>query len=305
MTNIKNVIETKNLTKRFGDLLAVDNLSVNVRKGEIYGFLGPNGAGKTTTIKMILGLIYPTAGEVYINGVLMHPDNVEIKKEIGYLPERVSFYNNLTPVQTLNFFCELKGENKSIVPELLKEVGLYDVAHSKVGTFSKGMVQLLGFAQAMIGLPSIYILDEPSGGLDARWVKVIRDRIKELNEKGATVIFSSHILSEVQALCHRICVIDKGHLVAEDTIENLNKKLNIKPKLIIEVKEMKTVKDIEDIDGVDEVEVKSNEIIITCESNKKLQIIEDIKNMGIVIEEFRTVEPSVEDVFVKLLEEKK
>jgi len=155
-----NVIETKNLTKRFGDLLAVDNLSVNVRKGEIYGFLGPNGAGKTTTIKMILGLIYPTEGEVYINGEKMHPDNIEIKKEIGFLPERVSFYRNLTPVQTLNFFCELKEVDKSIVPELLKEMGLENYANRKVGAFSKGMIQLLGFAQAMIGSPSIYILDE-------------------------------------------------------------------------------------------------------------------------------------------------
>ena len=104
---VKNVIETKGLTKTFGEVLAVDSLNIKVKQGEIYGFLGPNGAGKTTTLKMILGLMYPTAGEVNINGMLMHPDNVEIKKEIGYLPERVSFYRNLTPVQTLNFFCEV------------------------------------------------------------------------------------------------------------------------------------------------------------------------------------------------------
>jgi len=307
MVKVKSVIETQDLTKRFGDVLAVDVLNINVRAGEIYGFLGPNGAGKTTTIKMILGLIYPTAGEVHINGARMHPDNVEVKKEIGYLPERVSFYSNLTPVQTLNFFCELKGADKSIVPELLKEVGLQDAAHRKVGTFSKGMVQLLGFAQAMIGSPSIYILDEPSSGLDARWVKTIRDKIRDLNEKGATVMFSSHILSEVQALCHRVCVINKGRLVAEDTIENLNRKLNIKPKLIIKVKEMTkiSVGEMAGIGGVDEVEVRGNEIIIICDGNRKLQIIEDIKNMGVVIEDFRTIEPSVEDVFVKLLEGEK
>ena len=156
MVKVKSVIETKNLTKRFGEVLAVDALNINVRQGEIYGFLGPNGAGKTTTVKMILGLMHPTKGEVRINGVLMHPDNVEVKKEIGYLPERVSFYSNLTPIQTLNFFCELKDADKSIVPELLQEVGLQDAATRKVGTFSKGMVQLLGFAQAMIGSPSIY-----------------------------------------------------------------------------------------------------------------------------------------------------
>ena len=303
---VKNVIETKGLTKTFGEVLAVDSLNIKVKQGEIYGFLGPNGAGKTTTLKMILGLMYPTAGEVNINGMLMHPDNVEIKKEIGYLPERVSFYRNLTPVQTLNFFCELKDADKSVVPELVKEVGLEDAANRKVGTFSKGMVQLLGFAQAMIGSPSIYILDEPSSGLDARWVKTIREKIKYLNEKGATVMFSSHILSEVQALCDRVCVINRGHLVAEDTIENLNRKLNIKPRLIIKVKENTKIsaEELDGIDGVDEVEVKNNEIAIICDGNKKLQIIEDIKNMGIAIEDFRTIEPSVEDVFVKLVEEK-
>lgn len=307
MVKVNKIIKTLDLTKRFGDVLAVDNLNVSVRAGEIYGFLGPNGAGKTTTIKMMLGLIHPTAGEVYIKGRQMHPDNVEVKKDIGYLPERVSFYNNLTPVQTLNFFCEIKNTDKSIVPELLKEVGLESVVHRKVGTFSKGMIQLLGFAQAMVGSPSIYILDEPSSGLDARWVKIIREKIKYLNEEGATVIFSSHILSEVQALCHRVSIINKGHLVAEDTIKNLNKKLNIKPKLIIRVREMTKilVGDIRDIDDVDEVEVRGNEITIISDGNRKLQIIEEIKNMGAVIEDFRTIEPSVEDVFVKLLEGEK
>lgn len=302
-----NVIETKDLTKKFGEVLAVDSLNMNVRHGEIYGFLGPNGAGKTTTIKMILGLMHPTAGEVNINGERMHPDNVEIKKKIGFLPERVSFYRNLTPVQTLNFFCELKDADKSVVPELIKEVGLQDAANRKVGTFSKGMVQLLGFAQAMIGSPSIYILDEPSSGLDARWVKTIREKIRYLNEKGATVMFSSHILSEVQALCNRVCVINKGHLVAENTIENLNRKLNIKPKLIIKVGETAKISagELEDIDGVDGVEIGENEIAIVCDGNRKLQIIEDIKNMGIAIEDFRTIEPSVEDVFVKLVEGEK
>lgn len=300
------VIETKNLTKTFGDVLAVDSLSMHVKRGEIYGFLGPNGAGKTTTIKMILGLMRPTKGEVYINGEKMHPDNVEVKKQIGFLPERVSFYRNLTPVQTLNFFCELKEVDKSIVPELLKEVGLENDANRKVGTFSKGMVQLLGFAQAMIGSPSIYILDEPSSGLDARWVKVIREKIKALNEKGATVMFSSHILSEVQALCDRVCVINKGCLIAEDTIENLNRKLNIKPRLIMRVKNAEiSSKDIENIEGVESAEIKNNQIIVTCDGDKKLQIIEEIKSMGISIEDFHTIEPSVEDIFVKLLEVEK
>ena len=299
-------IQVRSLSKTYNSVKAAQEVSFNVKKGEIFGFLGPNGAGKTTTIKMILGLTHPTAGEVYINGRRMHSDNVEVKKEIGYLPERISFYLNLTPVQTLNFFCELKEVNKSVVPEILKELGLQDVANRKVGTFSKGMIQLLGFAQAMIGSPSIYVLDEPSSGLDPRWMKVIRDKIRYLNEKGATVMFSSHILSEVQALCDRVCIINKGLLVAEDTIENLNKKLNIKPKLIIKIKEKEKIssKDIEDIEGVYEVQIKDEEIIVACDGKKKLQIIEDIKKIGIDIKDFQTIEPSIEDVFVKLLEGK-
>jgi len=190
------VVETRDITKRFKDVLAVDSLSMKVRKGEIYGFLGPNGAGKSTTIKMIMGLFHPTSGMAFINGKPADSGSVELRRDIGFLPERISFYDNLTPVQTLNFYCELRGVDRSVVPSLIRDVGLETAANRKVGTFSKGMVQLLGLAQAMIGTPSIYIMDEPTGGLDARWVKSVRDRLRVLNEQGATIVFSSHILSE-------------------------------------------------------------------------------------------------------------
>jgi ABC-type multidrug transport system ATPase subunit len=193
LSDANAVIETVDLTKRFKDVLAVDSLSMKVRKGEIFGFLGPNGAGKSTTIKMVMGLFHPTSGSAFINGKLAGPDSVELRRDIGFLPERISFYDNLTPIQTLDFYCELRGADKSVVPSLIKEVGLEHAANRKVGTFSKGMVQLLGVAQAMIGNPSIYIMDEPTGGLDARWVKTVRDKIRTLNEQGATIIFSSHI----------------------------------------------------------------------------------------------------------------
>ena len=189
MSDSAAVIETVDLTKRFKDVLAVDSLSLSVQKGEIFGFLGPNGAGKSTTIKMVMGLFHPTSGSAYINGKPAGPDSVELRQDIGFLPERISFYDNLTPTQTLNFYCELRGADKSIVPSLIREVGLEHAADRKVGTFSKGMVQLLGVAQAMIGNPSIYIMDEPTGGLDARWVKAVRDKIRALNEQGATIIF--------------------------------------------------------------------------------------------------------------------
>ena len=297
------VIETKELSKRFKDVQAVDSLNMKVRKGEIFGFLGPNGAGKTTTIKMIMGLIHPSKGEVLINGEKARPNSVEIRKNIGFLPERISFYDNLTPVQTLNFFCELKGVDKSIVEPLLRSVGLEEAMHRRVGTFSKGMVQLLGVAQAMIGEPSIYILDEPMGGLDARWVKMVRDKIRELNEKGATVIFSSHILSEVQNLCHRVAIINNGELIAQDTIENLSNFLRIKPRLEIFIPGLdgKIPEGIDTIAGVEAVDAKGDTLYVTSNTGARAKVLAHIEDMGMTISNFRTVEPSLEETFVKLV----
>ncbi|UCE38240.1 MAG: ABC transporter ATP-binding protein [Thermoplasmata archaeon] len=297
------VIETKKLSKRFKDVQAVDTLDMKVRKGEIFGFLGPNGAGKTTTIKMIMGLTHPSEGEVLINGQKAGPNTVEIRKDIGFLPERISFYDNLTPIQTLEFFCELKGVDKSIVKPLISDVGLEEAVDRKVGTFSKGMVQLLGVAQAMIGEPSIYILDEPMGGLDARWVKMVRDKIIGLNEKGATVIFSSHILSEVQNLCHRVAIINKGQLIAMDTIENLSEFLQIKPRLeiVIPSLEGKIPEGIEAIEGVEAVDAKDDMLYVTSDTGARAKVLALIENKGLTVSNFRTVEPSLEEAFVKLV----
>ena len=300
------VIETRNITKKFKDVLAVNSLSMKVRKGEIYGFLGPNGAGKSTTIKMIMGLFHPTSGKAFINGKLVNGGGVELRREVGFLPERISFYDNLTPIQTLNFFCELRGVSKSIVPSLIKDVGLEDAANRKVGTFSKGMTQLLGVAQAMIGTPSIYILDEPTGGLDARWVKVVRDKLRMLNEQGATIVFSSHILSEVQALCHRVAVIDKGKLVAEDTIENISEHLKIRPRIWIRSPDInnKIPQWIHDIKGIEDVTAKDDTLLVTCDAAIRLNVMMAMKEKGLDIKDFKTIDPSLEEAFVRLLTNK-
>jgi ABC-2 type transport system ATP-binding protein len=301
--SIPIVIETKKLSKNFKDVQAVKNLDMKVRKGEIFGFLGPNGAGKTTTIKMIMGLTKPSSGESLINGQRVGANSVSIRQDMGYLPERVSFYDNLTPAQTLDFFCELKNCEKKMIDPLLKEVGLEDVKNRKVGTFSKGMTQLLGVAQAMIGDPSIYILDEPMGGLDARWVKMVRDKILELNNKGATIIFSSHILSEVQNLCHRVAIIDKGELIAQDTIENLSKLLHIKPRLEIIIPGLneQVPQGIVDISGVEDVYAKGEVLYVTSDATARAKVLALIEDKGLTISNFKTVEPSLEEAFVKLV----
>jgi ABC-2 type transport system ATP-binding protein len=297
-------IEICGLTKTYKDVKAVENLSFNVCKGEVFGFLGPNGAGKTTTIKAMLGLIHVTSGDIKINGFDMKKNGIDVKRNIGYLPERVSFYDNLTPVQTLNFFCELKGVDKSVVPSLIKEVGLEEAMNRKVGTFSKGMVQLLGIAQALIGNPSIYILDEPTVGLDARWVRIVREKIKMLNERGATVIFSSHILSEVEALCDRVAIINRGKLIAEDTVANLNKYLHIKPRIEISIEGLdgKVPKVLENLDGVETADAKGDTLFVTCESHVRSHVIAALEEAGFKVANIKTIEPSLEDAFVKLIE---
>jgi len=297
-------IEVKGLSKMFKDLKAVDNLSFNVRKGEIYGLLGPNGAGKTTTIKAILSLIHSNSGQIKINGFDIKTNGIEARRSVGFLPERVAFYNNLTPLQTMNFFCELWGVDKSIAKPTLTEVGLIDAINRKVGTFSKGMVQLLGVAQVMIGKPPVYILDEPMGGLDARWVKTIREKIKWLNEQGATILFSSHILSEVENLCDRVAIINKGRLIAEDTVANLNKYLKIKPRLSILIKGLdgKVPDKIKELDGVELVEANKDILFVTCEPNIRSKVIITLEKEGYKIVDIKTIEPSLEDAFIKLIE---
>jgi ABC-type multidrug transport system ATPase subunit len=291
------VIETHNLSKKFKEVQAVNNLNMKVPKGEIFGFLGPNGAGKTTTIKMILGLTHPTSGRVTINGMKSSSGSVGIRRDMGFLPERISFYDNLTPNQTLDFFCGLKGADKSIIPELIEEVGLYDARDRKVGTFSKGMTQLLGVAQAMIGNPSLYILDEPMGGLDPRWVKIVREKIRMLNDQGATIMFSSHILSEVENLCDRVGIIDNGKLVVEDTLAGISHFLHMKP-------DGKVPRGISEIPGVEDVSARGDVLSVICQAETKMKVLSALEEMGLTVHDFKTIEPSLEDAFVKLISKK-
>ena len=251
----------------------------------------------------MLALIHTDSGNISINGLDITKNGKEAKNNIGYLPEKIAFYDHLTPVQTLNFFCELKRADKSIVIPLLKEVGLGDSIDKKVGNFSKGMLQLLGIAQIMIGNPSIYILDEPTSGLDARWVKIVRDKIKMLNEKGATIMFSSHILSEVQSLCDRVAIINKGKLVAVDTVPNLNKLLNIKPRLEIYISDLKGKVPgvISKIKGIDTVDAKENVLFVTCDYSVRIKVITALEKAGFQIKDIKTIDPSLEEAFMKLL----
>ncbi|MEM1513679.1 MAG: ABC transporter ATP-binding protein [Candidatus Thermoplasmatota archaeon] len=299
------MIEVKNLKKTYNGLIAVKNISFEVKNGEVFSLLGPNGAGKTTTIKAILGLIKIDEGEIRINGIDVFSNEREVKKLVAYLPETPSFYENLTALQTLEFFAELRGVEKSKCIEILKEVGLGDAINRKVGGFSKGMIQRLGLAQCMMGSPSILILDEPTGGLDALGAYEIRNKIREMKKEGVTIILSSHILSEVQELSDRVAIMNRGSIIAIDSVEKLSQKLKIKPKLKINVLNLseQIIQVIRKIEGVENAKIEGNIIEVECSSETKASVINAIENAGGKIIDFKTVEPTLEEIFVKMVKE--
>jgi len=301
------IIEVKNLTKKYNNFKALDDISFNVISGEIFGFLGPNGAGKTTTIKSIIGLINTNSGEIKISGYNIKKKGKEAKKNIGYLPEKVAFYDNLTALQNLNFYAEMKNVSKEECEPLIKEFGLAESINKKVGNFSKGMTQRLGMARAILGNPPILILDEPTGGLDPRGVVYIRKRIQELREKGTTIFISSHILSEIQELCDRVGIIDNGILVAKDTVTELSKKMNIKPKITVELENISDaiLESVKKVKGVDKAERIGRSIDVICDSKVKSKVIVAIEKAGGDIVNLYTKEPSLEEVFMKFTEGKK
>lgn len=222
------MIEITHLTKKYGDHIAVDDLTFQVRKGQIYGFLGPNGAGKSTTMNMITGYIGATDGTIKINGFDIFEEPEYAKKCVGYLPEQPPLYMDMTPFEYLKFVAQLKKipkENRGeMIEEIMDRTKIFEVRNRLIKHLSKGYRQRVGIAQALLGYPELIILDEPTVGLDPKQIIEIRDLIKEIGRKH-TVILSSHILSEVSAICDYVLIINKGKLVASDTPENLTKHL--------------------------------------------------------------------------------
>lgn len=300
-------IETRGLTKVFNGLTAVDHLDLKVPHGEVCGFLGPNGAGKTTAIKMMLGLTRPTSGQIRFDGIDLEGHGPEIKANVGYLPEHVALYPNLTAKQTLAFFAELRGADKAECEPLLNEVGLGAFKDARVGTFSKGMVQLLGVAQALLGSPKVLILDEPTSGLDPRWARTVKDRIRKASSGGATVFFSSHALSEVQELASRVAILNRGRLVAEDTVEALGRRVSPKPLLRLRLggDARRAIDAVRDVPGVLEVKSEGDELLVRCEEAVKAKVVQRLLALDFEVMGLRTEESTLEDVFLRLTDEGK
>lgn len=258
------MIEVKNLVKNYGNNVAVNDLSFKVEKGQVYGFLGPNGAGKSTTMNIITGYIAATEGEVSIDGHNIFEDPEEARKCIGYLPELPPLYMEMTPYEYLTFAAELKKLDKTTKKQMIEEAmdmtKIKDVSHRLIKNLSKGYKQRVGLAQAILGTPEVIILDEPTVGLDPKQIIEIRDLIKKLSEKH-TVILSSHILSEVSAICDYVMIISKGKLVASDSPDNLSKLMGGSVTLEMSVKAEKSAlkKVLNDLKGVAEFTVEQAE----------------------------------------------
>ena len=259
------MIEVKNVTKRYGDFTAVNNISFEVKDGEILGLLGPNGAGKSTTMNMITGFIEATEGNIIVNGYDISKHARKAKKQIGYMPENVPLYQELTAKEFVKYMAELKGverkQRKEAVENVIKETGLEEVQNKLIKNLSRGYKQRVSMAGALVGNPEVLILDEPTVGLDPKQILEIRNLIKSLGKKH-TVILSSHILSEVSQICERVVIINKGNLVAIDTPENLEEKTKNKNIIYVTVEdtEEKMISIKDKVENIEELElVKDNE----------------------------------------------
>lgn len=309
------MIEVKNLIKRYGDHIAVDNLSFKVEKGQIYGFLGPNGAGKSTTMNIITGYLSSTEGTVVINGhdILEEPE--EAKKSIGYLPEIPPLYPEMTVKEYLKFVADLKqvpkSEKNKMISDIMKDTKIENVSGRLIKNLSKGYRQRVGIAQAIVGYPEVLILDEPTVGLDPKQIIEIRDLIRNLS-KNHTIILSSHIMQEISAVCDHILIIYKGKLLACDTPENLSKEYAGDNVLDVTVKASpeQLKRALYDIKNIKEVTYKISELKdaldVTIKPAAGADLREDIfkacakENCPIMKMQFKKI--SLEDVFLEMTE---
>jgi len=301
------VIKTQSLTKHYGDVLAVDQVSIEIYRGEFFGFLGPNGAGKTTTINMLTGVTKPTSGTAFILNHDVIEDPVRAKEHIGVVPDVSGVYDEMTAWDNINFSAKLHGvpreKRVSRAKELLELFGLYDRRNHRVGTFSRGMKRRLMIAAALIHEPEILFLDEPTTGLDVQSSRQIRDMMKELNRNGVTVFLTTHYIEEADQLCQRIAIIDRGKIITVDTPEKL--KTMVQVEHVIEVS----------FDHAEEIANKLKRLshvkdVVTAGDKFRLYVADPSETLPSIfhfaekshlkVVSINTLKPSLEDAFVKL-----
>ena len=305
------VVETRDLSKTYNGFTAVDGLNLHIEEGEIFGFLGPNGAGKTTTILMLLGLTEPSSGTAQVCGYNPTREPLKVKHIVGYLPEKVGFYEDLTARQNLRYTAELnnlpKSEAEQSIEDLLATVGLSQVADQEVNKFSRGMKQRLGIADIWVKEPKLAFLDEPTSGIDPEGVDDMLNIIGSMAKKGMTVIFCSHQLHLVQRLCTRIGILAKGHLVVEGPIDSLGKQSISGGKYRIEVEVAQANPDLLDSlkrdTRIREVQGSGNTLFITCDEDLRSQIAKEIIDSGSLLVGMKIEKYDLEAIYKTYFEE--
>ena len=309
---MSTVIDTKNLTKRYREKLAVNALNLTIEEGEVFGFLGPNGAGKTTTILMLLGLTEPTSGQVSVCGFNPTSQSLEVKKRVGYLPESPGFYDDLSARENLLYMARLnripEEEARRRTAEVLDQVGLPDDGRRLVKEFSRGMKQRLGIAEVLVKKPTAIILDEPTLGIDPDGAIRILELIRDLNrDHGLTVMLSSHHLQQVQQICSRVGIIVKGKLIVEGAMDALG-------RAILKGREWNFLleatgntdgleRDLQSIKGVDEIEKRTHGWFLRCTDDVRREVLSVVTRRGLNLLQLRSEDPTLEEIYLKYFRE--
>ena len=317
-TDPSAIIEVSNISKRFGRVQALQDVSFRIKEGEIVGFLGPNGAGKTTAMRILSGYFPSTDGKVRINSEELFKNPKMTKKNIGYLPEIINLYKDMRAIEFLKFVANLKGlpsrKVKEHVEEKMAECGLLEVKNRLIGHLSKGFKQRVGIAQALIGDPKVLILDEPTNGLDPKQITEIRELIRRLG-KERSIILSTHILPEVSTICDRVLMIDNGRIIAEGTVEELGVCLKDRQEIFVTIGDpgrsdeaFEILKSFQDAHSIKQIEKTSRQVQFSFEfttsDDKRPEISRIFVSKGIPLLEIRLAKLSLEDIFLRLLENK-
>jgi ABC-2 type transport system ATP-binding protein len=312
------MIEVRNVTKYYGQVRALDHLSFDVGKGEIVGLLGPNGSGKTTLMRILTGFFPPTEGKVLVAGLDVETSSLEVRRRLGYLPESVVLYPDMTVRAFLNFSARVKGDSasprKQQIARVLGECAIEHMAHRHIGTLSKGYRQRVGLAQALLCEPEVLILDEPTVGLDPHQVIEMRELIKGMGGK-TTVLLSSHVLSEVGLTCHRVVIIDNGRIIAEDTAEGLSDRIQgatrvfvraVGPRVDI-LNALRALPGVREVSAPDTTDAEGHEghafLVISPDRTIAKDIAQLITSKGWALHELRPLTLGLEELFVRLTAE--
>ncbi len=304
-------VETQDLTKKYNGVTVVDHLNLHIKENEVFGLLGPNGAGKTTSILMLLGLTEPTSGTARVYGFDPTREPLKVKSLVGYLPEKVGFYENLTAGENLGFIAELnnigEAEANKRIDELLETVGLAKEKDKTVGKFSRGMKQRLGIADVLIKKPKVVFLDEPTSGLDPEGINQLLDLIAKLPKQGTTVVLSSHQLYQVQKVCHSVGILSQGKTVIEGSLDKLGRDALAGGRYTIEVETAEPspqlVNIIKGIKGVVKAEAKDNLLRVTTQSDLRSEIAKVVVQNNIPLVQIKMQEFSLDDIYMKYFHE--